>query len=165
MNTFPTLAGFNQWANGRIYDSVAGMADDAYRLDRKAFFGSVHVTLNHLLLVDRLWTGRLKGKPLGFCSLSDILYDDFQELREAREAEDAALIDLVGGFSEDDLQARIGYHTSEGAPGERATWMILTTLFNHQTHHRGQIHTMLTQSGIIPPGMDVIYYANEFGVG
>jgi len=165
VNTFPTLAGFNQWAYGRIYDCVNGLPDDAYREDRKAYFGSIHATLNHLLLVDRLWTRRIKGTPLGFSGLDDILYDDFEKLRAAQEAENIALIELVADIGEDDMQTRIGYEASDGSPGERALWMILATLFNHQTHHRGQVHTMLTQAGITPPSLDVIYYAREIGVG
>lgn len=161
MNTFPTLAGFNQWANGHIYDCVAGLPDDAYRQDRQAFFGSIHNTLNHLLLIDRLWCGRIKAKPVGISGLDDILYDDFQELKAAQEAENKALIELVAGFGEDDLQTSIVYQTSEGTPGERPLWLILATLFNHQTHHRGQVHTMLTQAGITPPPLDIIYYARE----
>jgi uncharacterized damage-inducible protein DinB len=155
---YTTLAGLNQWANGHIYDCVAAMSDDAYRQDRKAFFGSIHNTLNHLLLVDRLWTCRIKGKPLGFTSLSDILYDDFEELRDVRHGEDIALIELVASFSEDDLQSSIVYQTTEGAPGDQPIWLILATLFNHQTHHRGQIHTMLTQAGITPQPLDIMYY-------
>ncbi|MBC8269789.1 MAG: damage-inducible protein DinB [Rhodospirillaceae bacterium] len=164
MTPYPTLAGFNQWATGHIYDCVAGLPDDAYRQDRKAFFGSIHATLNHLLLVDRLWMGRIIGKPVNISGLDDILYTGFQELRDAQRDENKALIDLVGGFSEDDLQSRISYQTSEGIPGERAIWLILTTLFNHQTHHRGQIHTMLTQAGITPPPLDIIYYAMDIGM-
>ncbi len=165
MNTFPTLAGFNQWAYGRIYDCVSALPDDAYRKDRQAYFGSIHATLNHLLLIDRLWTRRIKGTPLGFSALDDILYDNFKELRAAQEAENVALIELVAGVGEDDMQTRIHYEASDGTPGERALWMILTTLFNHQTHHRGQVHTMLTQAGINPPPLDVVYYAREIGVG
>jgi uncharacterized damage-inducible protein DinB len=64
MHAFPILAGFNQWANGRIYNSVADLSDADYRKNCDAFFGSVHNTLNHLLLIDRLWTGRIKGQPI-----------------------------------------------------------------------------------------------------
>jgi uncharacterized damage-inducible protein DinB len=164
VNTFPTLAGFNKWANGRIYDCVAELPDAAYRQDRKAFFGSIHATLNHLLLVDQLWTGRIKETPVDINGLTDILHDDFQELASARKAEDMALIDLVAGMSEDDLQASIDYHSIAGTAGQNTVWMILATLFNHQTHHRGQVHTMLTQASITPPEMDVIYYAHEIGI-
>lgn len=164
MNTFPTLAGFNQWANNRIYECVAQLSDDDYRKDRSAFFGSIHKTLNHLLLVDRLWTGRLKGAPIHIKGLSDVLYDDFADLLHARGAEDAALIELVGSLSEDDLMRPVTYQTTEGTDRSTPPWIILTTLFNHQTHHRGQVHTLLTQSGITPPDMDVIYYTLEAGI-
>lgn len=165
MNTFPTLAGFNQWANTHIYTSVAELSDDDYRKDCGAFFGSIHVTLNHLLLVDRLWTGRIKGTPFAVNGLDDILYDNFADLQHARGAEDAALIELVDSLSEDDLTTPVTYRTTEGTEHASPPWVIFTTLFNHQTHHRGQVHTLLTQSGITPPDLDVIYYTREIGVG
>ncbi len=161
MYAFQTLAGFNQWANTRIYGSVAEMPEPDYRKDRAAFFGSVHNTLNHLLLIDRLWAGRIQGAPITFRGLDDILYDDFTVLWQARKAEDTALIALVQSLSDEDLKTPIDYTTSEGTPGRTAPWVIFTTLFNHQTHHRGQVHTMLTQCGIKPPDMDVIYYVKE----
>lgn len=65
MTGFRLLARFNQWVNERLYDCIAGLSDDAYRMDRQAFFGSIHHTLNHLLVVDRLWTGRLEGIDRG----------------------------------------------------------------------------------------------------
>ena len=162
MDHLPLMARFNAWVNARLYGVVAGLSDEAYRRDRKAFFGSIHNTLNHLLLVDRLWTGRIQGVDHGIAALTDILYDDFDELRAARTAMDAHLVDLVDGLDDDARRATIPYRRILGNGEERARCdHMLITLFNHQTHHRGQVHCMLTQDGIEPPALDVIFFLDE----
>ena len=95
MDYFPTLARFNLWANKRLYGTVSTLSEVAYRADRKAYFGSVHATLNHILLVDRSWTGWIEGRDRRSLSLDQILYDTFSQLRDARLAEDSHLIALV----------------------------------------------------------------------
>lgn len=155
------LARFNRWTNQRIYDCVAELDEADYRRDRGAFFGSIHNTLNHLMVIDRLWRGRLEDQDLGVRSLDQIFYDDFEGLREARRAEDAALIAVVDGLSDAQLGAITAYRGSDGVARELRTDLILVTLYNHQTHHRGQVHCMLTQNGIIPPSLDVPTFINE----
>ena len=165
MNNIALMARFNAWVNDRLYGCVAGISDQAYREDRKAYFGSIHNTLNHLLVVDRLWTHRIEGSDHGLESLDQILSDDFEPLRAARETEDAALVDLVDGLSEEELQSPVTYGRMIG-DGKHSTRRdhILITLYNHQTHHRGQVHAMLTQQGIDPPPLDVIYLLEELGL-
>ena len=164
MTHFPLMARFNAWANARVYDSVVRLPDTAYREDRKAFFGSIHGTLNHLLLVDRLWGGRIEGVDRGIRALDEILYDDFSELRVARIDEDKRLIDLVDGLSEAQLEKLIPYHRIIGDGMEEACAShMLITLFNHQTHHRGQVHVLLTQADIVTPALDVIFFLDEIG--
>jgi uncharacterized damage-inducible protein DinB len=156
------MARFNAWVNKRVYDCVAGLPDPDYRKDCKAYFGSIHNTLNHLLLVDRAWTSRIKGVAHGLKSLDQILYDDFAALRAAREAEDGALIELVDGLSDAELLRPIAYTSMSGSGSfTNRCDRILITLFNHQTHHRGQVHTMLTQQGIDLPPLDVIVFLAE----
>jgi len=165
MNNFLLMAQYNAWINERIYGAVAGLDDAAYRLDRGAYFGSIHHTLNHLLVVDRLFAARLVGQTPDIVSLDQMLYDDFDSLRAAREAEDRLLIDLLESWGEDDLQAPIRFKRILGS-GEHEMQRdhMLLTLFNHQTHHRGQVHCMLTQAGIDPPPIDVIEYFSEIGL-
>ncbi len=165
MNNIALMARFNAWANGRLYGCVAGISDQACREDRKAYFGSIHNTLNHLLVVDRLWTHRIEGSDHGIESLDQILDGDFESLGAARETEDAALVDLVDGLSEEELRSPVTYRRMIG-DGTHTTRRdhILITLYNHQTHHRGQVHAMLTQHGIDPPPLDVIYLLEELGL-
>ena len=162
MNNIALMARFNAWVNKRLYGCVAGLSDADYRLDRKAYFGSIHNTLNHLLVVDRTWTSRIRSVDHGIESLDQILYDDFDSLRAAREVEDAALIELVDGLSDEELRSPVSYRfmTGDGRHSSRRDH-ILITLFNHQTHHRGQIHAMLTQQDIDPPPLDVIDFLEQ----
>lgn len=165
MNHLPLMARFNAWVNERVYDAVAGLPDDDYRADRKAFFGSIHNTLNHLLVVDRLWTGRIEGVDRGARSLDQILHDDFASLRAARREEDERLVALVDRLSDAELAAPVRYRRILGdGPQETRCDHILVTLFNHQTHHRGQVHAMLTQAGVVTPPLDVIFFLEEQGL-
>ncbi|MSO93087.1 MAG: damage-inducible protein DinB [Rhodospirillales bacterium] len=160
MNQFPMLGRFNQWANERLYESCAGMADAERKRDRKAFFGSIHNTLNHLLVVDRLWLGRIEGAESGIKSLDQVLYGDFDGLRAARRKKDQRLIAFVDGIPENRLAETISY-TRMSEPRLAQTkplHVLLITLFNHQTHHRGQVHNMLSQAGIAPPALDIINF-------
>jgi uncharacterized damage-inducible protein DinB len=165
VNNIALMARFNAWVNERIYGCVSGLSDADYRKDRKAYFGSIHRTLNHLLLVDRAWTCRIKGVAHGLKSLDQILYDDFAALRAARETEDSALIELVDSLSDEELRRTVTYRpmSLDGSFTNRCDH-ILITLFNHQTHHRGQIHAMLTQQDINPPPLDVIVFLAEAGL-
>src|SRR5262245_21354942 len=162
MSHFPLMARFNQWANARLYDTVARLPDKEYRADRNLFFGSIHRTLNHLMVVDRLWTRRIDGEPHGIASLDMVLYDSLADLRAAREEEDRRLVRQVDALEQTDARKPIKYRRIIGA-GEAETRCdhILITLFNHQTHHRGQVHAALTQSDVEPPPLDVIYFLDE----
>ena len=166
MSPLPLLARFNRWVNPRLYDTVAGLPDDVYRADHGAFFGSVHAPLYHLLLVDRLWCARVRGVDHGFARLDLILHDDFAGLRAAREAEDDRIVALVDGLSADDLERWCAYRAIIGTAAERTqVGHILLGMFNHQTHHRGQVHAVLTRHGLLPPPLDLIFFLEDQGLG
>jgi hypothetical protein len=94
---FRMFAGYNAWANERLYSAAAMLSDSEYRADHGAFFGSVHGTLNHLLVGDRIWMQRLTGEGEAPARLDAILHEDFGALRAAREAEDARIVAFVEG--------------------------------------------------------------------
>ncbi len=162
MQSFSVMANYNTWVNARIFNLCADLDDHAYRQDTGAFFGSIHNTLNHILLVDILWLARLKGEKVHYIqSLGQILYDDLSALADARVKIDRELTEYVQELSEEDLKDSVAYTRMSGQTGEDTVWEVLITLFNHQTHHRGQIHAMLTQSGIpnsSMPDIDVVDY-------
>ncbi len=155
---FRKLARYNAWANRRLYDVCATLSEAEYRADRHAFFGSIHGTLNHILVADRIWESRLTGEPHGIPTLDSILYDDFSGLREARTKEDARMIDLIDGMDQERLAEVLVYRNMAGEPLETPISFVLTHLFNHATHHRGQVHGMLSQVPADPPPLDLIYF-------
>ena len=162
------FAGYNVWANERLYAAAATVSDADYRADRGAFFKSLHGTLNHLLVGDRMWMRRFTGAGQQPPSLDAILYDDFESLRAARRKEDTLISRYVDRLSEADLDGTLRYRTVvQPQTIEQALAPALDHFFNHQTHHRGQAHALLT--GILgndaTPSLDLIFYQRETGVG
>jgi uncharacterized damage-inducible protein DinB len=158
---FVTLAKYNAWANRRLYDAVAMLDGIEYRRSRASFFGSIHATLNHILVGDRMWSARIAGLTPPPLRLNQILHEDLASLRAARESEDEALIGLVSGLSEAALDGDLSYRTSRGEPQRDPLRFVLGHVFNHQTHHRGQVHDMLSQTAVAPPELDLIYFIRE----
>ena len=152
---FQLLANFNTWANTKIIFSCKELDDVEYKKDRKAFFSSIHGTLNHLLVVDGAYISRIEGKNHDLKSLDQILYENLFQLEEARIKEDKRLVDLVNNLSKESINKEITYKGFETGNQTYTINLVLITLFNHQTHHRGQIHNMLSQAGIKPPQIDI----------
>jgi uncharacterized damage-inducible protein DinB len=152
-----TMARYNRWMNERAYECCARLTDAQRKEDMGAFFKSIHGTLNHLLLTDRVWMGRFKGQPYHVRSLADELYADFGELRRERAKTDDAIDAWAAWLSDSDLAATLAY-TSFTNPGPRSCplWLAATHFFNHQAHHRGQLTTLLFQRGIDPGVTDLI---------
>lgn len=155
---FKRLAGYNRWANERLYDCAAGLDPAALALDRGAFFGSILNTLNHILVGDRIWMHRFSGGGPLPARLDDVPYPDFGALRQARAAEDDRIIAYIDGLSETALAATLSYRNVAGEPQESPLQPLLAHFFNHQTHHRGQVHAMLSQAGQKPPQIVFLYF-------
>jgi uncharacterized damage-inducible protein DinB len=163
---FQMLAGYNAWANHRLHAACALLDEAGYKLDRGAFFGSVHGTLNHLLVTDRMWLARLEGRPLAPHGLDAIVVEDLTSLREARTVEDAALSAHAAGLTDAALAAQFRWtRMADGAVVVQPLWATLAHLFNHQTHHRGQVHGLLSQAGIDPPSLDLPVFQKASGLG
>ena len=153
------FAGYNAWANRRLYEAAAGLSDAQYREDRGAFFKSVHGTLNHLLVGDRVWMHRFTGEGTPPARLDLILFEDFAGLRAAREAEDRRIVDYAKGLDEAVLAGMIRYRrVTSPATVEQPLALALAHFFNHQTHHRGQAHALLTQLAGRAPELDLLYF-------
>ncbi len=160
------FAGYNAWCNERLYAAAATLPDADYRMDRGAFFKSLHGTLNHLLLGDRVWMRRFTGAGEHPANLDAILFDDFASLRTARRTEDERISRYIAGLSETDLAGTIRYRTLvQPIEIEHALAPALDHFFNHQTHHRGQAHALLTALAGDAPSFDLIMYQRETGQG
>jgi len=163
---FAMMAGYNAWCNERIYDVAAQLSDADYRADRGAFFKSVHGTLNHLLVTDRIWLKRFSGQGEAPNRLDAILFENLPELRAAREREDERIVGYIDGLSDADLAGRIRYRTiTNPAEIEQPLAPALVHFFNHQTHHRGQAHCLLTGFGLEAPSLDLILFQRQTGIG
>jgi uncharacterized damage-inducible protein DinB len=158
------LAAYNAWANRILYDEVGKLDDAAYRQNFGAFFGSLHRTLNHLLTADRIWMKRFTGEGDAPASLDTILHEDFAGLRAARQTEDARLSAFADSLTEERIAADFTYSPlTNPAIVRHPLGPALAHLFNHQTHHRGQCHGMLTAAGGPSITLDLIYFARTDG--
>jgi uncharacterized damage-inducible protein DinB len=163
---YTMFAGYNAWANARIYEAAAHLNDADYRADRGAFFKSMHGTLNHMVVADRIWMHRFTGTGDAPRELNAILYDDFASLREARRAEDERIARYIDGLSDADLTGLLRYRTiTNPTTIEQELSPALDHFFNHQTHHRGQAHCLLTAITGDAPSLDLIAYQRASGVG
>src|SRR5258708_18320374 len=155
------MAGYNRWMNEKLYAFCAQLPDEERKRDRKAFFGSIHGTLNHLLLTDRGWLWRFNGTPWTFRSLDQELYNDFEELRRERVKTDCEIEEFLAGITPERLDAPISYQNYAGNKFTNPLGPALVHLFNHQTHHRGQLTTLLSQLGIDPGVTDAMAFYRE----
>lgn len=158
---FMTMAAYNRWANRRLYAAAAKLPDDQYKADRGAFFGSLHGTLNHILVADRMWLYRLTGTGSLPVRLDEILYGDLPALTQAREAEDERIVQVVSEFQESDWDRVLNYRRANGNPASTPIGQVLAHFFNHHAHHRGQAHAIITGCGGEGPELDLSYYLRE----
>jgi uncharacterized damage-inducible protein DinB len=165
---YAMFAGYNAWCNERLYDAAAKVSDTDYRADRGVYFRSLHGTLNHLLVGDRIWMKRFTGAGEQPPSLDAILYDKFDALRAARRIQDTLISRYIEDLSDSDINGALRYRTVVNPQTiEQTLAPALDHFFNHQTHHRGQAHALL--SSIIgngaTPSFDLIIYQRETGQG
>jgi uncharacterized damage-inducible protein DinB len=156
------MARYNRWMNRNLYECSARLDDTERKADRGAFFKSIHGTLNHLLVGDSVWMGRFTGPVFVPTSLAQELHADFTQLRRAREALDERILDWAANLTGEVLGSELKY-TSIVNPAPRVMPMALAVahFFNHQTHHRGQLTTLLMQRGIDPGITDLMWAAQQ----
>ncbi len=158
IDTFLTLARYNRWMNERLYAVCAEIPDAERKRDRGAFFKSIHGTLNHLLLGDKLWMGRFVDRPFSVDGLDQELYADFDALRAERSRMDEEILEFTASLDDAALDADLRFTTIVN-PDEHvfALRHVLLHFFNHQTHHRGQLTTLIKQAGHEPGVTDLMW--------
>lgn len=154
------MARYNRWQNESLYREADALGEAARREQRGAFFSSIHGTLNHLMWGDRIWMHRFDGveKPPGGIKDSVNLHADWSALAADRASFDHVITDWAGRVSDAWLHKGTSWYS--GAMGRdvtRPNWLLVTHLFNHQTHHRGQVHAMITAAGGKPDDTDLIF--------
>jgi len=142
------LARYNRWMNERLYACAGELADGERKRDRGAFFGSIHRTLNHVLWADRVWVGRFTGAPCTVAACGADMFDDFATLAREREKADTAILDWAGTLAPEWLASTVEYRAAaDGRLRQLPAWIAAAHLFQHATHHRGQVTTLLKQAG------------------
>ncbi len=161
---FQMFAYYNRWANELVYAAAAQLSDEEYRLDLGLFFGSIHRTLNHLLVADRIWMKRFTTEGDYPKTLDAIISDNFIMLRDLRQAEDARICRYADGLDAQKLGGRYSYTAlNEMRTISQRLAPSLAHMFNHQTHHRGQIHTAFTRLGTEAPSLDLMHFLRTEG--
>ena len=160
-----SMALFNAWANKELHRACESLPADALAKDLGAFFGSVIGTLNHIYLVDCLYRDRLEGRQPNYTGLDQILHSNLAELSAAQFSQDQHYVERVSDLTESQLEETIGFETLLEEPEywEVPLRTYYTNLFQHQIHHRGQAHNLLSQLGITPPPIGYIEYELEHG--
>lgn len=165
---FSLLADYNQWMNTKLYDAAATLPHEALVADRGAFFKSILGTLNHLVVADTIWLKRFRAhssRPETLAALDDVpapaaldamLYADLADLRLQRERLDGIILSWVDSLDEATLASKLDYASIRGIPARRALSAVLMHFFNHQTHHRGQATTLLSQAGVDVGATDLL---------
>jgi uncharacterized damage-inducible protein DinB len=156
------MARYNEWMNRRLYAVCAPLPPDELARDRGAFFGSIQATLDHIVYADLAFLARFTGDPPEPPPLGVALHDDFAALRATRTALDQRLLAWAAVVEADWLRGDLTYTSKvDGRSRTLPRWLLVTHLFNHQTHHRGQVTTLLRQGGLdmgttdlpfMPPG-------------
>jgi len=148
------MAAYNRWQNSNLYGAAKRVSDSERKIQRGAYFGSIHSTLNHLLWGDQIWMSRFTSSeppPSTLISDSTEMYPDWDDLVTARIARDDAITLWAANLDLDWLKSDLTWTSAAlNRPFTQPVWILVTHMFNHQTHHRGQIHAMLTAAGTKP---------------
>ncbi|GAB2864218.1 DinB family protein [Pseudoduganella ginsengisoli] len=154
------MAEYNAWMNAKVYEAAARLPPAELAQDRGAFFGSILGTLNHLVVADTIWLKRFAAHPAQFTALDPVralalpqqlnavLFTDLAEMTVHRVWLDGVISAFADALTEADLASSLHYANTKGVPFTRQLGGVMMHFFNHQTHHRGQVSTLLTQAGV-----------------
>ncbi len=157
---FELMAQYNQWMNRNVCRAASTLSHAELAEDRGAFFGSILGTLNHMLVGDTIWLQRCAShldtwRSLGYVrgletprALDQMLYEDLDAFCEAREKLDNVIVDFVAELTDEVIESSLEYRNIAGQFKRKQLGLVLLHFFNHQTHHRGQITTLLSQAGV-----------------
>lgn len=142
------FAAYNSIMNDKVYGVVAALSDAQRKQPRGAFFGSIHGTLNHLLWADQVWLARFEGSPAPGGGTTTEIASEFEALRRQRALTDQRISDFAERLTQAQLESAFSWTNSKGTARTSELFVVVAHLFNHQTHHRGQLTTLLSQLGL-----------------
>jgi len=157
---FSLMASYNQWMNTKLYDAASRLSAVELAQARGAYFGSIFGTLNHIVVADTLWLKRFATHTSSTATLAvmvplptpegldQLMFDDLKGLAAHRHWLDEVIIHWIAALTDDDLDTDLSYYNTKGVASKRRYSSLVYHFFNHQTHHRGQVSTLLSQAGI-----------------
>ena len=155
-NYFELMAQYNQWVDSKIHDVCLGIPDELRKKHMGAFFKSIHSTLNHIYYGDLAWLVRLCENTFTPRQIDVDLYEDFNELKEVQEKMESDIIDWVNSLAPEKLNQTFDYVSNvNNFSRTLPIWVLANHMFNHQTHHRGQVTTLMKQLGHEPGITDI----------
>lgn len=161
---FVMYAAYNQWANDLLLKECEAITTDEYHRDLGTYFNSIHGTMDHLLVADKIWLHRFSGQGDPIDSLDETLTGDLTVLKEKRLVLDSRICAVIDQMLEKDFMRTMIYRTvRKPLVMQQPLGAALFHFFNHQTHHRGQVHAMLTQIGRKPAALDMLYFQRGTG--
>ncbi len=153
------MAEYNQWMNAKVYEAASTLSSDAINAYTGAFFGSILGTLNHIVVGDTIWLKRFASHPTHYAeletvrnlprpvALDQILFADFEQLAAHRRMLDDVIVRWAATIEEPHLELILHYASTKGVVSDKRFFSLVMHFFNHQTHHRGQVTTLLSQAG------------------
>jgi uncharacterized damage-inducible protein DinB len=161
LQSMRAMAYNNAWANHRLLSACAGLSQAEFEAKGTSFFPSINATLNHILVVDHFYVDALEGGTLGPAAwANEQPCATVIELRAAQAAVDQRLIAFCDALKEEDLDKIIRVHRGTRVQEERCDRLLLH-LFQHDIHHRGQTHAMLSGTSVKPPQLDEFFSIAE----
>ena len=152
---FQHLARYNTLANQRLYAACSRLTTAELKQIRPVFFRSIYGTLDRIMVGDRIWLTRFAGDEVPSTGLDAILYEEFAELWHARQEDDERIEHFARQLTSEFLRPTIRYTNNAGNVHQDPTVILVAHFFNHQTHHRGQVHGLLSQTSVPPPSLDM----------
>ncbi|MDQ7833626.1 MAG: DinB family protein [Desulfovibrionaceae bacterium] len=158
---FVTLAGYNAWANARLFEHLSELSPEDWAAPRPVNFGSLAGIANHVLLADMAWLSRFTGSGDGPPAIDTIPYPGFADLFTARQAEDARITAFAKELDPARLTGILHYQALDGRPMALPMAVMVAHFFNHQTHHRGQMHALCGACGVRPRDIDLVFFQRQ----
>lgn len=164
VDNYRMMARYNHWMNEKLFAAAGSLSDQVRKRNMGAFFHSIHGTFNHILVGDTLWMNRFERKPIVWHGHAHQMYADFNQLEHARQAMDARIVAFTDALTAEWIATPFDYNKLSGNPVRVTGWAALTHFFNHQTHHRGQVTTLLKQCDVDPGDTDIVAMPDVQGV-
>lgn len=150
-----SLLDYNVWANEKYFRQIGNLPADEVSKQRQSLMNNILISVNHLLVIDKVWLAHMKGETHSFENLQTVLHENLDDLWAAKKKMDQEITNYVSGLSEDELEEIIDYELVSGNKGSLPRYMIITHLAVHGGFHRGFIGDMFGQIPVIPSGQDI----------